>query len=664
MTTVITRGAGSAQALGYAARATAANYIEDVFSTYLYTGDRPTGQTITNGIDLSTKGGLVWLKDRTAANSHGLFDSARGISNGLYSNSTSAQFSYASGITSFNTTGFTLGSDTGGFINVSGNSYASWTFRKQAKFFDIVTYTGTGANRTISHNLGSVPGCIIVKSTSAVNDWRVYHRSLATADSALRLNSTAAAGSSSTFWNSTAPTSTQFTVGSDGSVNASGGTYVAYLFAHDAGGFGASGADNVISCGSFVADNYTNGPEINLGWEPQWLLVKNATNAVGWITIDNMRGFTADGSDATLAPNSAAAEVAQTGYYKVLPTGFVGGTAGSGGSTNTFIYIAIRRGPMRTPTSGTDVYKGIARNGTGTDTTVTGVGFTPDLVLTRNRGGASGYSFTSFDRLRGANNFISTNATSAENGSVTNALTGFDVMNGYKVGTDATLLVVNDGSIITECFRRAPGFFDAVCYTGTGSSGLAVAHNLSVIPELIIIKRRDGAGTSSWRVFTSFGASTFFRNILQQTIAGASTSYSTSLLSQQPTSSNFYVGTDTDVNASGGTYVSYLFASCPGVSKVGTYTGTGTTLQIDCGFTGGARFVLIKRRDSTGDWYVWDSARGIVAGNDPYLLLNSTAAEVTSTDYVDTYSAGFEISSTAPAAINANGGTFIFLAIA
>jgi hypothetical protein len=85
---------------------------------------------------------------------------------------------------------------------------------------------------------------------------------------------------------------------------------------------------------------------------------------------------------------------------------------------------------------------------------------------------------------------------------------------------------------------------------------------------------------------------------------------------------------------------------------------------INCGFTGGARFVMIKRIDSTGDWYVWDSARGIVAGNDPYLLLNSSAAEVTNTDFIDTLSTGFEISSTAPAAINANGGTFVYLAIA
>ena len=133
-----------------------------------------------------------------------------------------------------------------------------------------------------------------------------------------------------------------------------------------------------------------------------------------------------------------------------------------------------------------------------------------------------------------------------------------------------------------------------------------------------------------------------------------------------PTSTNFYISsTGSAINNSGNTYVSYLFATCAGVSKVGSYTGTGTTLQIDCGFTAGARFVLIRRTSTGGgDWYVWDTARGIVSGNDPYLLINSTAAEATSTDYIDTYSAGFEISSTAPAAINGSGGTFIFLAIA
>jgi hypothetical protein len=130
-----------------------------------------------------------------------------------------------------------------------------------------------------------------------------------------------------------------------------------------------------------------------------------------------------------------------------------------------------------------------------------------------------------------------------------------------------------------------------------------------------------------------------------------------------PTSSVFTVNNNY-VNYSGDTYVSYLFATCPGVSKVGSYTGNSSNQTINCGFAAGSRFVMIKRTDATGDWYVWDSARGIVAGNDPYLLLNSTAAEVTSTDYIDTDVTGFQITATAPAAINASGGSYIFLAIA
>jgi hypothetical protein len=111
-------------------------------------------------------------------------------------------------------------------------------------------------------------------------------------------------------------------------------------------------------------------------------------------------------------------------------------------------------------------------------------------------------------------------------------------------------------------------------------------------------------------------------------------------------------------------YTTYLFASCPGVSKFGKYTGSGTTQLIDCGFAAGARFVLIKREDDAGDWYLWDSARGIIAGNDPYKLLNRWALEVANTDYIDPYAPGFAISSTAPAAINASGGSFMFFAVA
>ena len=209
-------------------------------------------------------------------------------------------------------------------------------------------------------------------------------------------------------------------------------------------------------------------------------------------------------------------------------------------------------------------------------------------------------------------------------------------------------------------FRRAPGFFDVVCYTGTGVA-TTVSHNLGVAPELMIVKKRSSSSFSNWAVYVS---SLGNGNRLLLDVISAVSAAPAFWNSTTPTSSVFTLGTSATVNESSSTFVAYLFATVAGVSKVGSYTGTGTTKQIDCGFTGGARFVLIKRTDSTGDWYYWDTARGMVAGNDPYLLFNSAAAEVTSTDYVDTYSAGFELSSTAPAALNANGGSYIFLAIA
>jgi hypothetical protein len=211
-------------------------------------------------------------------------------------------------------------------------------------------------------------------------------------------------------------------------------------------------------------------------------------------------------------------------------------------------------------------------------------------------------------------------------------------------------------------FGRAPSFFDEVCYTGGTGTPRVLSHNLTTSPELIITRVRNFTG-EDWVVNYSNG-STIIGGILNGTSAFADSSTAPSTDITSLTSTTYTLNTSNRRVNGAYNYVAYLFATCAGVSKVGGYTGTGTTLQVNCGFTAGARFVLIKRTDSTGDWYVWDSARGIIAGNDPYLLLNSSAAETTGTDYVDTYAAGFELSSTAPAALNASGGSYFFLAIA
>jgi hypothetical protein len=195
-----------------------------------------------------------------------------------------------------------------------------------------------------------------------------------------------------------------------------------------------------------------------------------------------------------------------------------------------------------------------------------------------------------------------------------------------------------------------------------------VAHNLTVAPEIIIVKPRATATNNDWYVYDKYGVMSgqiYPPESLRLTLnSDAPYGGNTSAWGDTPPTSTVFTAGNVLTNESSIDYVSYLFATCPGVSKCGSYTGTGTAQTINCGFTAGARFVLIKRTDSTGDWYCWDSARGIVAGNDPYLLWNSTASEVTSTDYVDTAASGFELTSTAPAAINASGGTYIFLAIA
>jgi hypothetical protein len=667
MPLIATRGAASAQGFGEFAQSAGPVYIEDVFSTWLYAGNG-TSQTITNGIDLSGKGGLVWIKDRTNAINNVLFDTARGVGNGpLLSDSTAAGGVYAQTLTAFNSNGFSVTVPGSGSLVAATNrnnpdNYVSWTFREQPKFFDVVTYTGNNSSQTINHNLGSVPGCIIVKCVGGADPWFVYHRSLGTSQY-LILNSTDGSQSSSGFWGSV--TSTSF--GTTAALNANGLQYVAYLFAHDAGGFGLSGTDNVITCGSYTGTGGAN--TVTLGYEPQWLLVKktNVQDSTSfWSINDNMRGgLNANGNASQLKPNSTEAED-NLGGVTTLPaataTGFtIGNAGGYNASGAAYIYIAIRRGPMKTPTSGTSVFSPVVVAQTDIQQTSGGT-FPPDFVFASSRNGSNRvYVNQIADRLRGLGTPSDTFSTTTDGVTLVTSSTAVeDVSNSYIQLKANSIDITRGGGWNSATFgnfvyylmRRAPGFFDEVCYAGTGGSTTLVNHNLGAVPELIITKRRNGV--YDWVVYSQALGTTkvLFLNTVdaQTTFTGVGNITSTSF--------------ETYSVLQNGTQVAYLFASIPGVSKVGSYTGTGTTQVINCGFTAGSRFVMIKRTDSTGDWYFWDSARGIVAGNDPYSLFNTDAVEVTNTDFIDTAATGFEISSTAPAAINANGGTFIFLAIA
>lgn len=613
-------------------------YVEDVFSTYLYEGNG-AARTIDNNIALSDEGGLVWLKQRGALDSHVLFDTVNGPEASLSSNSADASSNYSSYLSfpSAGTTGWNL---SGAILNGTGTTWASWTFRKAEKFFDVVTYTGTGSTTTVSHNLGSTPGFIIVKRTSLAEDWTCYHVGVPGTANYIQLNKNDAYASNSSVFNNTAPTDSVFTVGSSDRTNTLGETYVAYLFASDSGGFGDDGSESIIKCGSF-----TGNATVDVGFEPQWVMVKRTDNIGNWFIQDTMRGIPTGGLDASLFANLDIAESTTSNIIDLTATGF---SANFGTGSETWIYIAIRR-PMKTPESGTEVFSprisSEAMNGNTVD-----LGITSDLIMTKAPTSSVSQVWT-FDRLRGMPLGLNTGQTYAEQN------LGGGTFGAGQTSVTWPPLSTSTGDI-QYIFKRATGFFDVVAYTGTGSAHNE-EHNLGVAPELMIVKARDGA--RAWRVYTDVVGNT--GSLRLNADAAADSGVTAYWNNTTPTSSVFTVGTDNDTNSASYDYIAYLFATLDGVSKVGSYTGTGSNVDVDCGFSAGARFILIKRTDSTGDWYVWDSERGIVAGNDPYLLLNSTAAEVTSTDYIDPLSSGFTVTSSAPAALNASGGTYIFMAI-
>ena len=618
-----------------------------------YTGSSYTVPTAKFPQDtiVDGKGGLVWIKARTTAFDHGLFDTERGATKFVRSNTQAAETTAATSLTSFNSDGFDLGS----YIlhNGSGYDFASWTFAKTPKLLDIVTYTGNGVlGRQISHDLGSTVGTLMIKNTSGgSNDWAVWHRGISD-NEYLILNTNNAALTDTNVFNNTAPTSTHFTVGTRDSTNANGLPYVAYLFAHNDGDgeFGPTGDQDIIKCGSYTGNG--SDQEIDLGFEPQWILTKPTTFTHDWYIWDTMRGFkTYSGTDTdnlNLKPNESNAESDFDGIA-LTSTGFSlhGASNAANNSGQTYIYMAIRR-DTKIPESATEVF---ALQQDNFDATAPAFrsGFPVDFAIER-KVTATLNNFI-VPRLT-APLYLETDTTAVEN---SDAEFVFDYNNGWNSQAN------QGASIIAYMWKRAPGFCDVVAYTGDGVAGRTVSHNLTVAPEMMWVKCRSNA--NNWQVYLGplglSGGEPAYAG-LNVTDAAA---YSSTRFYTTPTATEFSIGQNSRVNQSGEDYIAYLFASLDNISKVGSYTGDGTDGRvIDCGFTAGARFVLIKRTNLTGSWNLWDSVRGIVAGNDPYIELDTTDVEVTTADYIDPHASGFAVNNNVRT--NRSGDEYVFYAIA
>lgn len=632
-------------------------YVDDVFSNYVYTGDGAL-ETVNNGIDLDTEGGLVIVKNYSHDADWQWTDTERGDYQSLCSNNANGSDDDTDYGVAFTSTGFTAGKagTSSPIYNASANNFVSYTFRKAKGFFDVVTYTSQAGVTAINHNLGTVPGCIIIKKLGSAS-MQVYHRSTG-ATKRFELDNPSPATTNSAFGNTT-PTSTQFFIdtASNDTFGTAGDQFVAYLFAHDEQSFGTNSDQAIINCGSYTGNGATGGKLIDIGFEPQWVLVKAVTAATDntFQVYDVMRGihnYNTGGSNQNSAVLYANSNVHQGYAYQfgVDPKGFIAIDSHNNNNGVEYIYIAIRR-PNKPPSAGTDVFAVDALGSTAPSPPGWTSGFPVDFAISKTKNTNSNWEAVT--RVCGVKNYPNLDTTGSTIATTNDDL---DRQNGWF-----DLSTYNPENF-SWMFRRAEGFFDVATYVGTGgshsSAPLTVNHNLGVTPELIIIKDRDRA--RDWKVWTTSEGDTKLGTL------NGNTSWASDFQIKDVTSTTFKTGTDgafTHTNYSGDIFLAYLFATSPGVSKIGTYTGTGAALNVDCGFTNGARFVLIKRTDANSDWVLFDTLRGINPGTESELSPNQPSPENTSKDAIDSYPQGFALT-TDQGDTNVTGGSYIFLAIA
>jgi hypothetical protein len=325
-----------------------------VMDATLWTGNGASSRSITNAA--SFRPDFVWIKSRSNAFWHQLYDAVRGVQQAMYSNSTNAELTETTGLTAFNSNGFTVSSGSG--VNENASTFVGWQWQAGSSTvtntsgsissqvranttagFSIVTWTGNGTNgATIGHGLGVAPRWVIVKRrNSSGDDWLHYHISLGATQSIAF--DTAAAITSSTRWNNTAPSSTLITLGTSTGVNGSGATYVAYCWAEIAG---------FSRFGSYTGNSSSDGPFIYTGFRPKFVIVKRSSSTGPWEMLDSSRN-TYNVTENGLRANAADAEGTGIGPFDFLSNGFK--LRGLGGVTNdagTFIYMAFAENPFST----------------------------------------------------------------------------------------------------------------------------------------------------------------------------------------------------------------------------------------------------------------------------------------------------------------------------
>ena len=309
----------------------------EYFQTELYTGNGTAigsgGKAVTFTGNSSLQPDLVWIKNRDASDSHGLYDSVRGTTKQLESDTYAAETTETEGLTTFGSDGFTVGSLAQ--VNTNTEDYVAWNWKESATpGFDIVSYTGNGSNRTISHSLGAVPKMIAVKMRSGTYEWTVYHVAVGNTGM-LKLNASEAVSTASSFWQDTTPTSSVFSLGTHGNINKNTETFIAYLWAE---------VEGFSKFGSYTGNNNSDGVFINCGFKPRFLIVKKTASG-NWMLSDTARN-PYNPAATLLFPSTNDADTTGTDYIAFVSNGFKLRHSGGLNASSDYIFIAFAENPF------------------------------------------------------------------------------------------------------------------------------------------------------------------------------------------------------------------------------------------------------------------------------------------------------------------------------
>jgi len=714
------------------------------FDVVTYTGNgasTPGGSGNTQNVGgLAFEPGLLWIKDRTqSGHNHNLIDVINQPPNLLMSDATNALVTNSTdGVTSINPDGFSLGANSSGTqsleMNKNGNNYVAWAWKASGAAvsntsgtitsqvsasteygFSVVKYTGTGSNATVGHSLGKAPAWILVKTLDDAYNWFVYHKGVdaSAEDYYLRLNTTGTRVDSSAAWNDTAPTSTLFSIGTDGSVNESGDDYIAYCWSEISGyskfsSFSGSGAA---------------GNKQTLGFKPRWVLIKcTTTDANEWVIFDTERNPTNPADDYLYANSSSAEGSYSNRKIEVLDDGFqfYGSDQAVNTSGDTYIYAAFADRPGNnwdvnnlvtneglstsksqfdivtytgngntTQQIGGPVYSAQTLSAVDSSQTVTNAGnaFNGDLTTSSYTTGGTrftpiGGSQSNVTSLRFYSKSFGQGGTIKLNG--TTIESNYDFGQGGWYSFSSTALSNISNTLTSFEWDRQPGsgsnnydYIYAVEINGTvllDGTGIG----LKFQPDFVWLKNRSSAyshtlydsirgvginkalasNTNGTQGSLSDGTTFGYVNSLNSdgfTVTKGSDGTSYTNGNNQNYVAYCWKASGTAVSNTAGSITSSVSANAAYGFSIVSYTGTGSAATVGHGLNKVPQLIIIKSKDSANEWAVYSSPVGPLQK----LQLNesSTATDTNHFNDVSPTSTVFSIGATQSA--NKSGDSFI-----